>query len=120
MTKHHVPKRGDIYWIDPNPVSGREVKNRHRFIIITPKEINKLGIAIAVPITSGGSFSRLAGLTVPIMGHDTTGVAICNQVRSFDIEARERAGTVRYIETIDDVTVNEIINRVISVIDPAV
>jgi mRNA interferase ChpB len=117
--KKSLPKRGDIYWIDPNPVSGREMKDRHRFVIITPLEINKLGISIAVPITTGGHFSRLTGLTVPILGHDTTGVAVCNQVRSFDIEARVRAGTARYIETIDDATMNDIINRVLSVIDPA-
>jgi mRNA interferase ChpB len=53
------------------------------------------------------------------MGHNTTGVAVCNQVRSFDIEARVQAGTAGYIETIDIPTTEEIINRVISVIDPA-
>lgn len=118
MSKHHVPERGDIYWIDPNPVSGREMKNRHRFVIITPKVINKLGIAMAVPITSGGEHVRKTGLTVPIIGHDTTGVAVCNQIRSFDIEAREKSGSARFVETIDHSTINEIINRVISVIDP--
>jgi len=59
------------------------------------------------------------GLTVPIMGHDTTGVAVCNQVRSFDIEARVKAGSAKYIEKLDAVSIDEIVNRVISVIDPA-
>jgi mRNA interferase ChpB len=119
MTKHRVPQKGDIYWIDPNPITGREMKDKHRFIVITSKEINVLGIAITVPITSGGVFSRNMGITVPIMGHDTTGVAVCNQVRSFDIEARVRAGNAKYIETLDSITTDEIINRVVSVIDPA-
>jgi mRNA interferase ChpB len=119
MTKHSIPQRGDVYWIDPNPIAGREMKDKHRFVVITPKEINTLGIAITVPITSGGIFSRNNGLTVPITGHDTTGVAVCNQVRSFDVEARVRAGTARYVETLDAWTIDEIINRVISVIDPA-
>jgi mRNA interferase ChpB len=119
MTKRHVPQRGDVYWIDPNPIAGREMKDRHRFVIITPKEINELGIVITVPVTSGGAFARTAGLTVPISGHDTTGVAVCNQVRSFDIEARVKAGSAKYIETLDTYTLDEIINRVISVIDPA-
>ena len=26
-----VPQRGDVYWIDPNPVAGREMRDRHRF-----------------------------------------------------------------------------------------
>lgn len=119
MSKFHIPRRGDVYWIDPNPIVGHEIKNRHRFVIITPKEINALGVSMTVPVTTGGEYSRNLGLTVPITGHDTTGVAVCNQVRSFDIEARVRAGTARYVETLDSVTTDEIVNRVLSVIDPA-
>ncbi len=109
---------GDVYWIDPNPVAGRELKNRHRFVVITQKEINALGVVMTVPVTSGGNFSRLKGLAVPIMGHDTAGVAICNRVCSFDIEARVRSGNAAYIETLDTATIDEIVSRVISVIDP--
>ena len=119
MIRRRIPQQGDVYWIDPNPVAGREIKGRHRFVVITPKEINALGVAMMVPITSGRAFARDTGLTVPITGHDTTGVAVCNQVRSFDIEARERAGSARYVETLDVATTAEIISRVISVIDPA-
>lgn len=119
MIKRYVPERGDVYWIDPNPNAGREMKDKHRFVVITPREINALGVAITVPVTTGGGFSRTMGLTVPIMGHDTTGVAVCNQVRSFDIEARVKAKSAKYIEKLDKVTIDEIIDRVISVIDPA-
>lgn len=112
-------QRGDVYWIDPNPTSGREIKDRHRFVVITPKEINRLGIATVVSVTSGGNLIRKMGLVVSISGHDTTGVAVCNQLRSFDIEARLKAGSARYIETLDKPTIDEIVHRVISVIDPA-
>jgi mRNA interferase ChpB len=115
----NAPSRGDVYWIDPNPVSGREMKDRHRFVIITPKEINAIGLVMAVPVTSGGNFPRIMGITVAISGHDTTGVAVCNQVRSFDLEAHVRAGSAKFIETLDKSCVDEIINRVISIIDPA-
>jgi mRNA interferase ChpB len=119
MSKQHIPHRGDVYWINPDPIAGREMKGTHRFVVITPKEINALGIVTTIPITSGGIFSRNAGVTVSISGHDTTGVAVCNHIRSFDIEARVRAGSARYIETLDTWTTDEIINRVISIIDPA-
>jgi mRNA interferase ChpB len=119
MIKRRVAQRGDVYWVDPNPVAGREMKDRHRFVVITPAEINQLGIAMLVPITSGGKFARSTGLTVPIAGHDTTGVAVCNQVRSFDLEARERAKSARFVETLDAATIVEIVARVLSVIDPA-
>ena len=118
-SRHRTIQRGDVYWIDPNPIAGREMKDKHRFIVITPKEINALGIAMTVPVTSGGKFSRDMGITVAIMGHDTTGVAVCNQVRSFDIEARVKSGSAKYIEKLDKTTIEEIINRVISIIEPA-
>lgn len=119
MRRRRVPQRGDVYWIDPNPNEGRELKNRHRFVVITPQQINTLGIVMTVPVISGGNLPRTIGLAVPIMGHDTTGVAVCNQVRSFDIEARMRTGNARYIETLDVATTDEIIARVVSIIDPA-
>jgi mRNA interferase ChpB len=118
MVRSSVPRRGDVYWIDPNPVAGREMKDRHRFVVITPREINALGVSMTVPISTGGAFSRNVGLAVPVAGHDTTGVAVCNQVRSFDIEARVRAGSARFIEALDDATIGEIVARVVSAIDP--
>ena len=118
MARPRRPGPGDVYWIDPNPVAGREMRDRHRFVVITPREINALGFAMAVPVTTGGGFARNMGLTVAITGHGTTGVAVCNQVRAFDIEARARAGSARYVETLDDATTNEIVSRVLSVIDP--
>ena len=119
MIRRHVPQQGDVYWVNPNPVAGREMKDRHRFVVITPKEINALGVAMLVPVTSGGAAMHKMGLTVAISGHDTNGVAVCNQVRTFDLDARTRAGTAEYIETLDESTVSEVVARVVSVIDPA-
>ncbi|MBU2753908.1 growth inhibitor PemK [Acidithiobacillus sp. CV18-2] len=116
MIGRRVPKPGDVYWLDPNPVAGHEMRDRHRWVVITPVEINRLGLVTLVPITSGGAYARLRGLTVPISGHDTTGMAVCHQMRTFDLYARSDA---QYIETLDVQTTREIINRVTSVIDPA-
>lgn len=118
MVRSNVPKRGDVYWIDPNPVAGREMKDRHRFVVITPVEINALGVSMTVPITTGGSFARDVGLAVAITGYETNGVAVCNQVRSFDIAARVQQKTARYIETLGGEIMGEIVARVVSAIDP--
>jgi mRNA interferase ChpB len=118
MVRSDVPRRGDVYWIDPNPVAGREMKDRHRFVVITPRQINALGVSMTVPITTGGSFARDVGLAVPVTGHETTGVAVCNQVRSFDVPARVREGSARFIETLDEATMDEIVARVVSAVDP--
>lgn len=115
--KRRIPQKGDVYWINPNPTSGHEIKNRHRFVVITSKEINRLGVATVVPITSGGRFIREIGLAVSIFGFDTVGAAICNQMRSYDLESRVKAGSAEYIETLDETTVNEIILKVVSIID---
>lgn len=115
-----APIAGDVYWIAPNPVAGREMKDRHRFVVITPKEINRLGLVMTIPVTSGGQFARSTGLTVSIQGRDTQGVAVCNQVRTFDLDAREKTGSARYIETLDAATTAEIISRVVSIIAPEI
>jgi mRNA interferase ChpB len=119
MPRAKVVQPGDIYWIDPNPVAGRAMRDRHRFVVITPMKINRLGVAMTVPVMTGAASLRPMGLTVPITGHDTSGVAVCHQVCSFDIEARIATGTARFIETLDEATLSEIIARVVSVIDPA-
>jgi mRNA interferase ChpB len=120
MMRRKIAHPGEVYWIDPHPVARREMKDKHRFIIITPPEINTLGVAMTVPVTSGGQFARHNGLTVVVMGHDTNGVAVCHHVRSFDLQTREEAGTARYIETLDAPTINGIISRVLSIIDPGI
>jgi mRNA interferase ChpB len=94
------------------------MRDRHRFVVITPQIVNALGMVMTVPITGGGKFSRDTGMTVPIIGHDTQGVAVCNQVRTFDVEARMKAGTARFVEGLDTDTAEEIVSRVLSIIDP--
>lgn len=74
---------------------------------------------MTVPVTTGGTFSRQnLALAVAITGHETTGIAVCNQVRSFDVEARVRAGSARFVEKLDPSIVDEIVSRVVSAIDP--
>lgn len=117
MVRRNAPRQGDVYWVDPNPVAGREMKGRHRFVVITSRQINSLGVCMAVPISSGGAFARELGLCVMISGHDTTGVAVCNQVRGFDLEERVQAGSAKYVESLDRDTTNEIVSKVLSIID---
>jgi mRNA interferase ChpB len=119
MVRSNVPKRGDVFLVALNPVVGNEIKDDHRCVVITPKEINAVGMCLTVPITTGGVFTRKAGLAVNISGHKTTGVALCNQVRALDIMERVRQKTARHVDTLDVSTTDEIVARVISMIDPA-
>ena len=119
MTRRPPIERGDVYWIDPNPVAGREMRDRHPFVVITPAPINALGLVMTVPITSGSAFAKARGLTVPIRGDRVSGVAVCNQVRTFDLRARVQAGSAWFVERTDASAIEEIVARVLSVIDPA-
>ncbi len=119
MKGQRLIERGDLFWVDPNPVAGREMQNRHPFLVITPAQINALGVVMTVPITSKGAFAKARGLTVSVSGKQINGLAVCNQVRTFDLQARVRAGSARYAERLDEATTGEIVARVISVIDPA-
>ncbi|MBB3394971.1 MULTISPECIES: type II toxin-antitoxin system PemK/MazF family toxin [unclassified Rhizobium] len=120
MVRSNVPKRGDVFLVDLNPVVGNEMKDDHRcVVVISPREINVVGMCLTVPITTGGAFTRKAGLAVNISGHKTTGVALCNQVRALDIMERVRLKTARLVDTLDAPTTDEIVARVVSIIDPA-
>jgi mRNA interferase ChpB len=118
VTRSRAIERGDLYWVDPNPVAGREMRDPHPFVVITPGPINALGLVMMVPVTSAGAFARARGLTVPIRGTRISGAAVCNQVRTFDLVARTRAGSARFAERVDEATATEIVARVLSVIDP--
>ena len=39
--------------IDPNPVSGKEIEDRRRFVVIALREINAFGVSMTVPTTTG-------------------------------------------------------------------
>ena len=119
MSKGRLIERGDLYWIDPNPVAGREMRDRHPFVVITPAAINLLGLVMTVPVASAGAFAQARGLTVAIVAGQVRGVAVCNQVRTFDLSARVKAGSARFVEQLDATTAEEIVSRVLSVIDPA-
>ncbi len=62
MIRRRIPQRGDVYWIDPNPIAGREVRDRHRFVVITLKEINALGVSVTVPVTRSKACENLTAL----------------------------------------------------------
>ena len=119
MVRSNIPNRGDVFIIDLNPVIGNEMRDEHRCVVITPREINAVGMCLVVPITTGGLFVRKAGLAVNVSGHKTTGVAVCNQLRGLNIVARLKNRTARFVETLDTVTTDDIAARVVSMIDPA-
>lgn len=112
MIGFRVPDRGDVYWVDPNPVSGSEMKGRHAYLVMSPRDVNQFGISIAVAITQGGSGARQVGFTVPLTGTRIGGVVVCTQLRSFDMRTRG----AEYAETLDKGTVQLVADTIASLV----
>lgn len=118
--KRRIPSKGEIWHVDGDPVSGREFKGAHYYLVISEQSlVAKLGTAICVPITSGGGLARSASVTVYLDGNATdtgkiTGVALCYQVRALDLAMRGAT----YEAKAETHIVNEVLGLVVDLIDP--
>ena len=84
-------KRGEIWLVGLDPVSGHEQRGRRPVLIVSPDAFNQLTkVPVVLPITSGGSFARTAGFTVALVdgGTETTGVVRCDQPQALDLTSR--------------------------------
>ncbi|AVF37987.1 type II toxin-antitoxin system PemK/MazF family toxin [Rahnella sikkimica] len=120
MVKGRIPQRGDIWHFNPNPIAGRELRDKHYCIVITVEELNDaLGVAICCPISTNADAARSAGVTVSVTPMDTEagnirGVVLCHQVRALDLNAREAT-----FETVaEDNLLREVIFKLTNLIDP--
>ena len=51
--KSWCPDRRDTIWIDCNPQAGREMKEVHPLVVLSPREFNqRTGIVIGLPMTT--------------------------------------------------------------------
>lgn len=120
MTHGRIPKRGDIWHFDPNPIVGRELKDKHYCIVITVEKLNNaLGVAICCPISTVAAGARSAGVTVAVGPMDTErgdlrGVVLCHQVRALDLNGRGAT-----FETVaEEGLIQEVIFKLTNIIDP--
>ena len=105
-------KRGDIYLVSLDPSFGHEQQGTRPVLIVSPDRFNALTHApIVVPITTGGSFARIAGFTVSLSGAGTrtTGVIRCDQPRPVDLGARK----ARRLESVPAVILNEVLGLLV-------
>ena len=101
-------KRGDIYLVSLDPSFGHEQQGTRPVLVVSPDRFNTLTRApIVVPITTGGSFARLAGFTVSLVGAGTrtTGVIRCDQPRPVDLVARN----ARRLESVPNAILDEVL-----------
>lgn len=83
-------ERGDIYLVSLDPTAGHEQKGLRPVLVVTREPFNKLTKApVVLPITTGGSFARVAGFAVALTDTKTLGVVRCDQPRVLDLAARK-------------------------------
>ena len=91
-----VPDRQDIIWIDCNPQAGREMRDRHPFLVLSPRAFNeRTSLVIGLPMTTAeynadNPFAIAVGLAGGRRAGKTSYV-LCHQPKSFDWRVREAA-----------------------------
>ncbi len=88
-----VPDRQGIIWIDCNPHVGREMRDVHPFLVLSPKSFNeKTSLVICLPMTTAeynadNSFAVAVGVAKGSKAGETSYV-LCHEPKSFDLRLR--------------------------------
>jgi mRNA interferase MazF len=91
-----VPERQDVVWIDCNPQVGREMRDRHPFLVLSPRSFNeRTSLVIGLPMTTAeynadNPFAVVAGVAGGARAGKVSYV-LCHQPKSFDWRVRDAA-----------------------------
>lgn len=94
--KAWAPDRQDVIWIDCNPQAGREMRDRHPFLVLSPRAFNeRTSLVIGLPMTTAdynadNPFAVAVGKAVGARAGKISYV-LCHQPKSFDWRLREAA-----------------------------
>lgn len=102
--EHWVPDRRDVIWIDCNPQAGREMRDVHPFLVLSPRAFNdRTSLTLGLPMTTAAynadnPFAVLAGVATDRKG-GVPSYVLCHQPKSFDWRVRgARAHPMRSID----------------------
>ena len=110
-----VLQQGDIIRIAFDPSLGQEQQGVRPALVVSVQPVNALSNrVILAAISSGAGFNRKYGLVVPLIGTglQTTGVIICDQLRTMDVRAREAT----FIETAPQYVVDEVLGKLAAIL----
>lgn len=88
--KAWVPDRRDVIWIDFNPQIGKEMKDVHPLLVLSPKVFNeRTGIVIGLPMTTA-TFNDSNPFAIKFMGKkNIISYILAHQPKSFDWRKRQ-------------------------------
>ncbi len=89
-----VPARRDVIWIDCNPQAGREMRDVHPFLVLSPRNFNDTtSLVIGLPMTTAeynadNPFAVATGQAKDKSRAGKTSYVLCHQPKSFDWRIR--------------------------------
>ena len=117
-----VPDRQDIIWIDCNPQVGREIRDVHPFLMLSPKNFNeKTSLVIGLSMTTAecnadNPFAVAVGAAKggKVRKADKTSYVLCHQPKSLDWRLRgARAHTLKALSAALFRQVRERLNQIV-------
>ncbi|HEX6019167.1 MAG TPA: type II toxin-antitoxin system PemK/MazF family toxin [Burkholderiaceae bacterium] len=118
-----VPERQQVIWIDCNPQAGREMRDVHPFLVLSPQAFNdRTSLVIGLPMTTAeynadNPFAVGAGRASGGRGGKPSYV-LCHQPKSFDW--RVRHASAHAARRIADATFAEVcarLNQIIGLVE---
>jgi mRNA interferase MazF len=82
-------ERRDVVWIDCNPQAGREMRDVHPLLVLSPREFNaRTGILIGLPMTTA-AYNETNPFAIRFEGpRGVVSYILAHQPKSFDWRAR--------------------------------
>lgn len=79
---NEFPKQGSVYWFNPDPTKGSEMRKTRPCLVVSPNEMNEhLRTIIVVPLTTMIQPWPFR-LTITILGRKSS--LACDQIRTVD------------------------------------
>ena len=117
-----APNRQDIVWIDCNPQVGREMRDLHPFLVLSPRAFNqKTALVIGLPMTTAqynadNPFAVAAGIAQGRRAGKTSYV-LAHQPKSFDW--RLRRARAHPLKRLSDAPFAEVLARLNQIVNLA-
>ena len=114
-----VPARQDVIWIDCDPQAGREMRDMHPFLVLSPQPFNdRTSLVIGLPMTTAAyNADNPFALAVGKAGGRQSGktsYVLCHQPKSFDW--RVRRASPHPLKTVADASLAEACSRLNQII----
>lgn len=86
-----VPDRQDVIWIDFHPQSGREMRDRHPLLVLSPRAFNeKTSLVVGLPMsTAAYNQDNPFAVDAGGAGQGKRSYILCHQPKSFDWRVRK-------------------------------